>query len=215
MHIHRSHHRAVQPHAPAPAPRGPIRVGDDDRERVVELLRGHAVAGRLDADELEERLERAYAARYGAELQAVLAELPSGPERSRPPARRSRPPLALLPIALAAHTRVVDRIRDGFAAAVADGDGHDDALRRAGRSFAHPDREALLCQLQGYAASGDDEVRDHVRAEFTRLFDEVRALTGASRDDVALFIAGGMFFTVAGALNVPESYWPRPPYGGS
>jgi hypothetical protein len=102
MHTHRSHHRAVQPRAAAPAPSGPIRVGDDDRERVVELLRGHAVAGRLDAVELEERLERAYAARYGAELQAVLAELPSGPERSRPPARRPRPPLALLPIALGA-----------------------------------------------------------------------------------------------------------------
>jgi AcrR family transcriptional regulator len=116
---------------------------------------------------------------------------------------------------LAAHTHVVDRIRDGFAAAAADAESPGEALRRAGRSFAHPDREALLCQLQGYAASGDDEVRDHVRAEFTRLFDEVRALTGASRDDVALFIAGGMFFTVAGALNVPESYWPRPPYGGS
>ena len=102
MHRHRSHHRAVRSPATAPAPSGPVRVGDADRERVVELLRGHAVAGRLDAGELEERLERAYAARYGAELQAVLAELPSGPERSRPPARRSRPPLALLPIALAA-----------------------------------------------------------------------------------------------------------------
>jgi AcrR family transcriptional regulator len=116
---------------------------------------------------------------------------------------------------LAAHTRVVDRIRDGFAAAVADADGPDDALRRAGRSFVQPDREALLCQLQGYAASGDREVRDHVRGEFTRLFDEVGALTGASRDDVALFIAGGMFFTVAGALDLPRAYWPKPPYGGS
>jgi hypothetical protein len=101
MHQHRSHHRAVRPHA-APAPSGPVRVGDADRERVVELLRDHAVAGRLDADELEERLERAYAARYGAELQAALAELPTEAERRRPPARRSRPALALLPIALAA-----------------------------------------------------------------------------------------------------------------
>ena len=50
---------------------------------------------------------------------------------------------------LAPHTRVVDRIRDGFATAVADADGPDEALSRAGRSFADPDREALLCQLQG------------------------------------------------------------------
>jgi Domain of unknown function (DUF1707) len=102
MHKHRSHHRALRPPAAAPAPSRPVRVGDADRERVVEQLRGHSIAGRLDADELDERLGRAYAARYGAELQAVLAELPT--ERERRPARRSRrrPPFALLPIALAA-----------------------------------------------------------------------------------------------------------------
>jgi AcrR family transcriptional regulator len=115
----------------------------------------------------------------------------------------------------AAHTRVVDRIRDGFAAAATGAKSPGDALRRAGRSFLAADREALLCQLQGYAASGDPELREHVRGEFTRLFDEVRAITGASRDDVALFIAGGMFLTVAGALDVPRAYWPKPPYGGS
>ena len=104
MHTHRSHHRAVQHRAEAPPPSGPIRVGDADRERVVELLRSHAIAGRLDADELEDRLGRAYAARYGAELQAALTELPTEPAVVRRPARRSRPrpPLALFPIALAA-----------------------------------------------------------------------------------------------------------------
>jgi AcrR family transcriptional regulator len=115
----------------------------------------------------------------------------------------------------AAHTRVVDRIRDGFASAAEGAKDPGDALRRASRSFLGADREALLCQLQGYAASGDPEVREHVRGEFTRLFDEVRAITGASRDDVALFFAGGMFLTVAGALDVPRAYWPKPPYGGS
>jgi AcrR family transcriptional regulator len=116
---------------------------------------------------------------------------------------------------LAAHTRVVDRIRDGFGHEAAGARGPGDALRRAGRSFLATEREALLCQLQGYAASGDAEIREHVRAEFTRLFDEVRVLTGASRDEVALFFAGGMFLTVAGALDVPKAYWPKPPYGGS
>jgi Domain of unknown function (DUF1707) len=89
--------------APAP-PSGPIRVGDSDRERVAALLRDHAAAGRLEPAELAERLERAYAARYGSDLEAVLAELPPQPE----PARRSRPsrpratPAPLLPIAIAA-----------------------------------------------------------------------------------------------------------------
>jgi hypothetical protein len=102
MHKHRSRHRAAQPHAALPAPSGRLRVGDADRERVMELLRGHAVAGRLDAGELEDRVERAYAARYGAELEAVLAELPTAPERSSRPARRSRPAPLLLPIAVGA-----------------------------------------------------------------------------------------------------------------
>jgi hypothetical protein len=89
--------------APAP-PAGPIRVADADRERVVELLRDHAAAGRLEPDELEDRIGRAYAARYGSDLQAVLAELPPEPE----PAPRPRPtrpratPAPLLPIAIAA-----------------------------------------------------------------------------------------------------------------
>src|SRR5919204_6226088 len=105
---------------------------------------------------------------------------------------------------VAAHTRVVDRIRDRFASAAAGARDPGDALRRAGRSFLDTDREALRCQLQGYAASGDPEIRDHVRAEFTRLFDEVRAITGASRDEVALFTAGGMFLTVVGAHRRAE-----------
>jgi hypothetical protein len=64
--------RAPEP----PAPAGPIRAGDADRERVVEALRMHAGAGRLDAAELERRIEAAYAATYVSDLDAVLAELP-------------------------------------------------------------------------------------------------------------------------------------------
>jgi Domain of unknown function (DUF1707) len=88
--------------AAAAPPSGHVRVGDAERERVVEMLRSHAAAGRLDTPELEERLERAYAARYGSDLQAVLAELPPEPA---PRALRSRPhatAVPLLPIAIAA-----------------------------------------------------------------------------------------------------------------
>jgi hypothetical protein len=75
-----------------------IRVGDADRERVAALLRDHAAAGRLEPAELEERLERTYAARYGADLNAVLAELPPEPA-PRPRAQHrafAPPPLAPL-----------------------------------------------------------------------------------------------------------------------
>jgi hypothetical protein len=39
----------------------------------------HAGAGRLDADELERRIEAAYAATYVSDLDAALAELPALP----------------------------------------------------------------------------------------------------------------------------------------
>jgi hypothetical protein len=103
---HRRHHhhreRAVEPFAAPEPPRGPVRVGDADRERVVELLRGHAAAGRIDADELEERLEQAYAARYAADFDVVLAELPAEPEPRRRPPRARAPYLPAFPIALVA-----------------------------------------------------------------------------------------------------------------
>jgi Domain of unknown function (DUF1707) len=62
-----------------------IRAADSDRERIADRLRDAAAEGRLEANELEERLERAFSARTYAELDALVADLPSpGPERSRP-----------------------------------------------------------------------------------------------------------------------------------
>lgn len=69
-------------------PAGDLRAGDDDRERASELLRVNAAAGRLTVDELEQRLERVYAARTGRELRAELSDLPA--ERA-PRRARSRP----------------------------------------------------------------------------------------------------------------------------
>ena len=80
------------PRAPEPPPpAGPIRAGDADRERVIEALRMHAGAGRLDAAELERRIEAAYAATYVSDLEAVLTELPPLPRAGggRPPSRRA------------------------------------------------------------------------------------------------------------------------------
>jgi class 3 adenylate cyclase len=54
-----------------------LRVSDADRERVADLLRGHYGAGRLSDDELDERIEAAYAARTGSDLAALTADLPA------------------------------------------------------------------------------------------------------------------------------------------
>lgn len=55
---------------------GQIRVSDAERERVVEELHEHTVAGRLTAEEYEQRLDAVYAARTRAELDALRADLP-------------------------------------------------------------------------------------------------------------------------------------------
>jgi hypothetical protein len=53
-----------------------MRVADADRERVVEELREHTIAGRLTSEELEERSGSAYRARTRAELDVLRADLP-------------------------------------------------------------------------------------------------------------------------------------------
>jgi hypothetical protein len=53
-----------------------IRVGDADREAVAAQLREHYGDGRLTLDELNERLDRTFAARTYGELNAVTTDLP-------------------------------------------------------------------------------------------------------------------------------------------
>src|SRR3954470_7521161 len=78
-----------------------LRASDAEHERVAEALRRYHLDGRLDTEELQERLERAYAARATGDLAPLLADLPG--ER-REPARAPRPfaPRFLPPFLLAA-----------------------------------------------------------------------------------------------------------------
>jgi hypothetical protein len=72
-----------------PARRDPrLRASDAERESTVGLLREHATAGRLDLDELEQRIGAAYAARTHGELGALLQDLPARIAAPRPRARR-------------------------------------------------------------------------------------------------------------------------------
>lgn len=54
-----------------------FRASDDDRERVAASLRDHYAAGRLNADEFNERLDKAYAATTLGELADLQADLPA------------------------------------------------------------------------------------------------------------------------------------------
>jgi hypothetical protein len=79
---HSRHHRraAESRGALAPSRRAPgLRASDDEREATVTQLRGHATAGRIDVEELEQRVGAAYAARTHGELAALLEDLPGRP----------------------------------------------------------------------------------------------------------------------------------------
>lgn len=72
-------------------PRSPrnrsLRVGDKERDAVVELLRMRHMEGRLDADEFQARIDSCLAAKTYAQLDALLADFPSDetqPRRTAP-----------------------------------------------------------------------------------------------------------------------------------
>ena len=57
--------------------RGALRVSHEDRDQVAEAIRVAAGDGRLTADELDERLERALSARTYDDLAVLVADLPA------------------------------------------------------------------------------------------------------------------------------------------
>jgi hypothetical protein len=84
-----------------------LRAADRDRDAVADILREQHLAGRLETDELQERVERCYAAKTYAELDAVLADLPAqgprpqqtgGLDSSTGRRRWPAPPLAWVPL---------------------------------------------------------------------------------------------------------------------
>jgi hypothetical protein len=54
-----------------------LRASDSDRDQVAEQLHRATVEGRLDPDELEERLDALYSSRTYGELDALVADLPA------------------------------------------------------------------------------------------------------------------------------------------
>jgi AcrR family transcriptional regulator len=98
-----------------------------------------------------------------------------------------------------------DRFSDGMSQS-ADGAEGLSALKRMGRQYYEllADRTTLLLQLQGFAACGDSEVRDLVRARLARMWDTVADTTGLDPVTVKSFLAFGMLLNNAAALDVDE-----------
>lgn len=86
------------------------RIGDAERERAVTAIGEHYAAGRLDHDELDERIDAAWRARTQADIAVLFTDLPGASpvaparagrgvtapgqlsQRGGDPSRRGRPP---------------------------------------------------------------------------------------------------------------------------
>ena len=69
-----------------------LRISDADRHQVAELLRQAAGEGRIDLDELDERLEAAFAAKTYADLVPITVDLPTQPiTQAHAPTRGTTP----------------------------------------------------------------------------------------------------------------------------
>ena len=77
------------------AGQGQLRASHADRERVVGALQAAFVQGRLTADELNERVGQALAARTYAELATLITDLPADADRVPAPAPTPPPAPAL------------------------------------------------------------------------------------------------------------------------
>jgi hypothetical protein len=67
-----------------------IRIGDTERDAATAALHDHFAAGRLDRDELDQRLDSALAAKTRGDLRAVQRDLP-GPSALADPAPTRSP----------------------------------------------------------------------------------------------------------------------------
>jgi hypothetical protein len=67
-----------------------IRISDADREQVVARLREHFAEGRLNEDELDERVAAALSAKTAGDLRRIMADLP-GPAPVPPPSWQGPP----------------------------------------------------------------------------------------------------------------------------
>ena len=121
-----------------------LRASDADREQVAERLRQAAAEGRLNADELEGRLQTLFAARTYGELDALLADLPAARSVSTQRRRIARPAAVVgaFTLMLAALGALALARLHSAAAVVVGGPGPGSQLRF--RPLADPNQALIL-----------------------------------------------------------------------
>jgi AcrR family transcriptional regulator len=98
-----------------------------------------------------------------------------------------------------------DRMTDAMRGAAGAETGLE-ALARMGAQYNEmlADRTSLLLQLQGFAACGEADVRNAVRAGFGRMWQAIAERTGLDPVTVKAFLAFGMLLNNGAALEVTE-----------
>lgn len=78
------------------------------------------------------------------------------------------------------------------------------AMGQAYMEMLDSDRDYLMLQLHAYAACGDEEIRDRVRAAYARLVAHVESLLQVAPEEIDDFFRYGMWLNVAAALGVED-----------
>jgi AcrR family transcriptional regulator len=113
---------------------------------------------------------------------------------------------------LAAVERNFELIADAFTRAAAEFDpatappevGLRQAMGHAYVEMLETNRDYLMLHLQAYAACGDEEIRDRVRAAYAGLVAHVESLWQASSEEIDDFFRYGMWLNVAAAMGVED-----------
>lgn len=106
---------------------------------------------------------------------------------------------------LACHERSNARIRQTFERA-AQGVPREERLREMGRAYNEllADRDALLFQMQSYAACSDPVIQARVREDYGKVVETVTRISGATPPEILQFFSFGMLLNVIAALDLEE-----------
>jgi AcrR family transcriptional regulator len=111
---------------------------------------------------------------------------------------------------LASYDRACEKVGEAFRRA-ASGASPGEELEAMGCAYMDellPDRHAILMMMQGYAATADPGIQEHVRRRYGEIVSEVSELSGADPEKVWSFFATGMLLNIVAALDLQGSDHP-------
>lgn len=106
---------------------------------------------------------------------------------------------------LACHEVLNLHILQTFNDAFEDEDSPYERLRKMGLAYLEllHDDDRARCHLHIFAAAGVDDLKEPIREGFNQFFDDVLELSGATRPEVARFLATGVLLNAMTALDEP------------